>query len=92
MRPSSFKLILIVCIGWDKLIMNLNIVVCIKHVPETRNPDQGQRGPRDKLFDEYTVEEGLRLKKYGGSVKVLTMSPPSEACLRDSIAMGCDEA
>ncbi len=81
----------------------LDIVVCIKHVPETTEVEfDPQTGTliRDGVahvinpFDEYAVEEGLRLKeKYGGSVKVLTMGPPpAEASLRDAIAMGCDEA
>ena len=81
----------------------LDIVVCIKHVPETTEVEFDPKTGtliRDGVahvinpFDEYAVEEGLRLKeKYGGSVKVLTMGPPqAEASLRDAIAMGCDEA
>jgi electron transfer flavoprotein alpha/beta subunit len=81
----------------------LDIVACIKHVPETTevefDPETGtliREGVEHVInpFDEFAVEEGLRLKeKYGGFVKVLTMGPPpAEASLRDAIALGCDEA
>jgi len=81
----------------------LNIIVCIKQVPETTeveiDPETG-RLKREEVaavinpFDEYAVEEGLRLReRFGGTVKVLTMGPPmAEAALRDAVAMGCDEA
>jgi len=81
----------------------LNIIVCIKQVPETTeveiDPETG-RLKREGIaavinpFDEYAVEEGLRLReRYGGRVKVVTMGPPmAEAALRDSVALGCDEA
>ena len=81
----------------------LNIVVCIKQVPETTeveiDPETG-RLKREEVaavvnpFDEYAVEEGLRLReRYGGVVKALTMGPPmAEAALRDAMALGCDEA
>ncbi|RJS86186.1 electron transfer flavoprotein beta subunit/FixA family protein, partial [Candidatus Bathyarchaeota archaeon] len=81
----------------------LNIIVCIKQVPETVeveiDPETG-RLMREKYpgilnpFDEHAVEEALRLReRYGGYVKVLTMGPPmAEKALRDAIAMGCDEA
>lgn len=81
----------------------LDIIVCIKHVPETTevefNLETGtliREGVVHAInpFDEYAVEEGIKLKeRYGGFVKVLTMGPPqAEASLRDAIAMGCDEA
>jgi electron transfer flavoprotein beta subunit len=78
-------------------------VVCIKQVPETTevefDPDTGTL-KREGIaavvnpFDEYAVEEGLRLKeRFGGIVKVLTMGPPqAESALRDTLALGCDEA
>lgn len=68
--------------------MILHIVVCIKYVPETTEVEfDPQTGTliRDGVahvinpFDEHTVEECLRLKKYGGSVKVLTMGPPPKS-------------
>ena len=82
---------------------SLNIIVCIKQVPETTEVEFDEETGTLKRegiaavvnpFDEYAVEEGLRLReKYGGNVKVLSMGPPqAEATLRDTIALGCDEA
>jgi electron transfer flavoprotein beta subunit len=80
----------------------LNIVVCIKQVPGTTqvriNPETGTL-IRDGVeavvnpFDEYAIEEALRIKeKVGGTVKVITMGPPqADAVLRSAIAMGADE-
>jgi electron transfer flavoprotein beta subunit len=80
----------------------VNIVVCIKQVPGTTqvkiNPDTGTL-IRDGVeavvnpFDEYAIEEGLRIReKVGGVVKVITMGPPqAETILRSAIAMGADE-
>ena len=81
----------------------LNIVVPIKQVPETTEVEFDEETGRLKRegvaavinpFDEYAIEEGLRLKeKHSGVVKVLTMGPPWAAdALRDAIAMGADEA
>lgn len=81
----------------------LNIIVCIKQVPETTEVEFDEETGRLKRegvsavvnpFDEYAIEEALRLKeKYGGKVHVLTMGPPWAAdALRDAIAMGSDEA
>ncbi len=81
----------------------LNIIVCIKQVPETTeveiDPETG-RLKREGVaaiinpFDEYALEEGIRLReRYGGRVKALTMGPPmAEEALREALAMGCDEA
>ena len=80
----------------------LNIVVCIKQVPETTEvkfDEETGRLIREGVaavinpFDEIAIEEGLRIKeKHGGAVKVLTMGPPWAAdALRDAIAMGADE-
>jgi electron transfer flavoprotein beta subunit len=82
--------------------MYVNIVVCIKQVPGTTkvniNPETGTL-IRDNVeavmnpFDEYAVEEALRIReKVGGTVKVITMGPPQAAnALRDAIAMGADD-
>lgn len=81
----------------------LNIIVCIKQVPETTeveiDPETGSLKREEVAavinpFDEYAVEEGLKLKeRYGGIVKALTMGPPmAETALRDALALGCDEA
>ncbi|MDR3013272.1 MAG: electron transfer flavoprotein subunit beta/FixA family protein [Chitinispirillales bacterium] len=81
----------------------MNIVVCIKQVPGTTqvkiNPETGTL-IRDGVeavvnpFDEYAIEEAIRIKeKKGGTVKVVTMGPPqAEAALRTAISMGADEA
>lgn len=81
----------------------MNIVVCIKQVPGTTqvkiNPETGTL-IRDGVeavvnpFDEYAIEEALRIKERrgGGVVKVITMGPPqAEAALKSAIAMGADE-
>ncbi len=80
----------------------MNIVVCIKQVPGTTqvkiNPETGTL-IRDGVeavvnpFDEYAIEEAIRIKeKVGGVVKVITMGPPqADAALRTAISMGADE-
>lgn len=81
----------------------VNIVVCIKQVPGTTqvkiNPETGTL-IRDGVeavvnpFDEYAIEEALRIKERiaGTVVKVITMGPPqAEIALRSAIAMGADE-
>jgi len=80
----------------------LNIVVCIKQVPGTTqvkiNPDTGTL-IRDGVeavvnpFDEYAIEEALRIKeKAGGTVTVISMGPPqAENALRTAISLGADE-
>lgn len=81
----------------------MNIVVCIKQVPGTTqvriNPDTGTL-VRDGVeaivnpFDEYAIEEALKIKeRLGGAVvKAITMGPPqAETALKSAIAMGVDE-
>ncbi|MBN1129387.1 MAG: electron transfer flavoprotein subunit beta/FixA family protein [Chitinispirillaceae bacterium] len=81
----------------------MNIVVCIKQVPGTTqvkiNPQTGTL-IRDGVeavvnpFDEYAIEEALRIKERLGSatIKVISMGPPqAEAILKTAIAMGADE-
>jgi len=80
----------------------MNIVVCIKQVPETTEVDFDEETGRLKRegvaavinpFDEYAIEEALQIKEaHGGNVRVVTMGPPWAAdALRDAIAMGADE-
>jgi electron transfer flavoprotein beta subunit len=80
----------------------MNIIVCIKQVPETTevriNPETNtliREGVKSIInpFDMYAIEEGIRLKdKLGGKVTVITMGPPqAEAALREAISLGCDE-
>lgn len=81
----------------------MNIVVCIKQVPGTTqvkiNPETGTL-IRDGVeaivnpFDEYAIEEALKIKERtgGGLVKVISMGPPqAESALKSAIAMGADE-
>ncbi len=81
----------------------MNIIVCIKQVPNTTNVQIDHETGRLKRegvesiinpFDEYAIEEGVRLKeKIGGKVVVVTMGPPqAEAALREAISRGADEA
>ncbi|GHT37065.1 electron transfer flavoprotein subunit beta [Endomicrobiia bacterium] len=81
----------------------MNIIVCIKQVPSTTNvqidPENG-RLKRDGVestinpFDEYAIEEGVRIKeRIGGKVSVVTMGPPqAESALREAVSKGIDEA
>ncbi len=81
----------------------MDIVVCVKQVPDTTDikvdPETGTlkretAGTTMNPFDMYAVEEGLRLKeKLGGKVTVVTMGPPmAKEMLKIAIAMGVDEA
>ncbi len=81
----------------------MNIVVCTKQVPdsaatlkvdEQSNVSWGDAALVINPWDEYAVEEAIRLKeKFGGKVTVLTMGPEqSKEALKQAVAMGCDEA
>ncbi len=82
----------------------MNIVVCLKQVP---NPDLQFQVAADNTdikrdtvnyrvnsFDEYTLEEGVRLKeKLKGEVIAITVGPKrTEQMLREALAKGADEA
>ena len=80
----------------------MNIVVCIKQVPDTteikidRETNTLIREGVVSIinpFDLYAIEEALRLKEiHGGKVTALSMGPPQvETALRESIAIGIDE-
>ncbi|MBM3245257.1 MAG: electron transfer flavoprotein subunit beta/FixA family protein [Candidatus Omnitrophica bacterium] len=80
----------------------MNIIVCIKQVPETTevriNPETNtliREGVKSIInpFDMYAIEESIRLKeKFGGKVTVITMGPPqADAALREAISLGADE-
>jgi electron transfer flavoprotein beta subunit len=80
----------------------MNIIVCIKQVPETTevkiNPETNtliREGVKSIInpFDMYAIEEAVRLKeKFGGKTTVITMGPPqAEAALREAISLGIDE-
>ena len=81
----------------------MNIIVCIKQVPDTTevriDPETNtliRSGVECIInpFDMYAIEEGIRLKeKFGGKVSVVTMGPPqAEDALREAISLGADEA
>lgn len=82
----------------------MHIIVCIKQTPATANiqidPNTGtlkREGMAAAInpFDEYAIEEAVRLKEKvaGSTVSVVTMGPPqAEEALRDAIARGCDDA
>jgi len=81
----------------------MNMIVCIKQVPETTevriNPETGtliREGVPSIInpFDMYAIEEGLRLReRFGGKVTILTMGPPqAKEALRECISLGVDDA
>lgn len=82
----------------------MNIVVCIKQVPDTTNvridPVTNtlvRQGVESIInpFDAYAIEEGVRIRERlgEGKVTVLTMGPPqAESALREAIAVGADDA
>ncbi|MBM4140827.1 MAG: electron transfer flavoprotein subunit beta/FixA family protein [Nitrospira sp.] len=81
----------------------MNIVVCIKQVPDTAevkiNPETNtliREGVPSIInpFDMHAIEAGLQIReKIGGKVTVITMGPPqAETALRDALSMGADDA
>jgi len=82
-------------------MMGKDIVICVKQVPDVTevkiNPETHtlvREGVPSVLnpFDEFVVEEAVRIKeKYGGSVTVVTMGPPqAEDVLQICLKMGAD--
>jgi len=80
----------------------MHIVVCVKQVPDTANvrinPETNtliREGVESILnpFDEYALEEALRLKdSHGARVTVVTMGPPqADVVLREAMARGADD-
>jgi electron transfer flavoprotein alpha/beta subunit len=81
----------------------MNIVVCIKQVPDTQEVRLDpvthtlkREGVKAIInpFDLYALEEGLRVKDtQGGKVTVITMGPPqAEEALREALGFGADAA
>jgi electron transfer flavoprotein beta subunit len=82
----------------------MNIVVCVKQVPDTAT--ERKLNAKDKTLDrdaadgvinelcEYAVEEALQIKEaHGGEVTVLTMGPGKASdTIRKALAMGADKA
>ncbi|MCK4443717.1 MAG: electron transfer flavoprotein subunit beta/FixA family protein [Thermoplasmata archaeon] len=81
----------------------MDIVVCIKQVPDTaatiKLDASGKSISQENItyvmnpFDEYAVEEALQAKeKFGGEVTLVTMGPDrAEEALRTGLAMGADK-
>ncbi len=83
----------------------MNIIVCVKHVPETAEAEitidkSGRRIETEDLvfdineWDDYALEEAILLKeKLGGSVTVVTVgSEDADDTLRKCLARGADRA
>lgn len=82
----------------------MRVVVCIKQVPSTdakvkMDPVKGtliREGVESIInpFDEYAIEEGIRIKeKFGAEVIVISMGPPqAKEALKTALAMGADKA
>jgi len=83
----------------------LNIIVCIKRVPQTAEADlkidpSGKDIIKDRLTfdmnesDSYALEEAILLKeKFGGTITVITLgTPEAEDTLRIALAKGADNA
>ncbi len=83
--------------------MALNIVVCMKQVPDTTevriNPETNTliRDGVDSIinpFDTYAIEEAVRLceRVEGSKTTILSMGPPQvESSLKDALSVGADE-
>src|SRR6516225_6510375 len=82
----------------------MNIVVCVKQVPDTAvertlRPGDGtlDRQTPDGLInelDEYAIEEGLRIAEaHGGEVTIFSMGPDKASeSIRKALSMGADKA
>jgi electron transfer flavoprotein beta subunit len=82
----------------------VDIIVCVKHVPETAEADIKIAGNMKAIektglvfdineWDDYGVEEAVRLKeKHGGIVTVITVgSEEADSTLRKCLARGADK-
>lgn len=82
----------------------MNIIVCIKQVPDTTTKVRvGKDGKHIdpegvkfivNTYDDFAVEEAIRLKeRFGGEVTVISMGPERvKEALRMCLAMGADKA
>src|SRR6202034_3678188 len=86
--------------GWS---WPMNIVVCMKQVPDTAvertlTPEGTlDRASLDGLInelDEYAIEEGLKIAEaHGGEVTILSMGPAKASeSIRKALSMGADKA
>jgi electron transfer flavoprotein beta subunit len=80
----------------------MHIIVCVKQTPDSAakmSVDNGKVSWGDaglvvNPWDEYAIEEAIRLKeKHGGKATALSVGPESaKEALKTCLAMGCDEA
>lgn len=81
----------------------MRIIVCVKQVPSTNEVNMDpvtntiiREGIESVInpFDTYAVEEAIRIKsKLGGSIATISMGIPTvDELLRDTLALGADEA
>jgi len=83
----------------------MDIIVCVKHVPETAEAEVtiNETGKRIKTqdlvfdineWDDYALEEAVLIKeKHGGSITAITMGPEdADETLRKCLARGADKA
>jgi electron transfer flavoprotein beta subunit len=80
----------------------MHVVVCVKQTPdsaakmsvENGKVTWGDSGLVVNPWDEYAIEEAIRLKeKHGGKATAISMGPDSaKEALKTCLAMGCDEA
>jgi len=80
----------------------MHIVVCVKQTPDSAAKVGVENGKVTwgdaslvvNPWDEYAIEEAIRLKeKYGGKASAISLGPESaKEALKTCLAMGCDEA
>jgi electron transfer flavoprotein beta subunit len=80
----------------------MHVVVCVKQTPDSAarmgvDPSghvTADSNPVVNPWDEYAIEEAIRLKeKYGGKATAICMGPEgAKEALKTCLAMGCDEA
>lgn len=82
----------------------MNIAVCMKQTPDTETQikigDGGKSVDESGIkwivnpYDEFAIEEGLRLtEKFGGEVTLISLGPPGiEKTIREGLAMGAHKA
>jgi electron transfer flavoprotein beta subunit len=86
--------------------MGLNIVVCVKPIPDPEKYNEITIDPVNKTIvregiptiinpiDKHAIEEALKIKEqYGGKVILMSMAPPNaKETIQEGLAMGADEA
>ena len=87
--------------------MPLNLIVCIKQVPDWEAPADTFKidpernkvipppniDPRISLFDEHAIEAAIQLReKHGGKVTIVSLGPDfAQRAVKQAVAMGADE-